>query len=152
MHRIWRGATQLVAVSGALLAIASLGCSEQPVTVPVRSLEQSGDVAFMCMKWTDTQTPGRPMQNCARDYGEEDDDSGRLFALVTQTTRGEVALIDVTLEEVVDLNDSKPGFNFLPVGGNPTDIVATPGGTAAFVGSAEAKPRGNLGAAGDDDC
>lgn len=129
-------------VAGALLAAASYGCSEQPITVPVRSLEQSGDVAFMCMQWDDKQNPGRPMQDCASDVGSLEDDSGRLFALVTQTTRGEVALIDVTNEDVVDLNGTKPGFNFLPTGGNPVDIVATPGGTAAFVGSAEANREG----------
>jgi hypothetical protein len=82
------------------------------------------------------------MDECARYTGAEGEDPGSLYAFVTQTTRGEVAVIDLTLGEVVDLNKSKPGFNFLPVGANPIDIVATPGGTAAFLGSAEANREG----------
>jgi len=60
-----------------------------------------------------------------------------LYAFVTQTIRGEVAIVDLTKGEVVDLSKSRPGFGFVPVGAVPTDIVATPGGTAVFVGSAE---------------
>jgi hypothetical protein len=39
---------------------------------------------------------------------------------------------------VVDLDPSRPGFNFVPVGALPVDIVTSPGGTATFVASAEA--------------
>ena len=101
----------------------------------------------MCLSWYDENNqpnanPGRPIDGCARFTGAEGEDPGYLYGLVTQTTRGEVALIDLTTENVVDLDPSKPGFNFIPVGGNPVDIVATPGGTAAFVGSAEANREG----------
>jgi len=130
------------ALAGSLLGCLAFACSEQPITVAVRSLEQSGDVAFLCMSWRDLENPGRPMQHCGRYTGAENEDPGSLHAFVTQTTRGEVAVIDLSEEEVVDLNKSKPGFNFIPVGAVPVDIAATPGGTAAFVGSAESGREG----------
>ncbi len=60
-----------------------------------------------------------------------------LFALVTQTTRGEVAIVDLTAGNVVDIDNSTPGINFLPVGKNPTDITAAPDGTFTYVAAAE---------------
>lgn len=41
--------------------------------------------------------------------------NNHLFALVTQTTRGEVAIVDLTAGNVVDIDNSTPGINFLPV-------------------------------------
>ncbi len=60
-----------------------------------------------------------------------------LFALVTQTTRGEVAVVDLTAGNVVDIDNSTPGINFLPVGKNPTDIASAPDGTFTYVAAAE---------------
>ena len=60
-----------------------------------------------------------------------------LFALVTQTTRGEVAVVDLTAGGVVDVDPTTPGINFLPVGRLPSDIAATADGTMVYVGSAD---------------
>lgn len=125
-------ACALAAASCAALS----ACSEQPITVSVRSLEQSGNVSFACMARGDVDNPGRWLDTCGATT--DGTDTGRLYAFVTQTTRGELALIDLSAGEVVDLDDTKPGFNFIPVGGNPSDVVSTAGGTATFVGSAEA--------------
>lgn len=104
----------------------------------VRSLEQSGEVSFICTS-SDPEQPGVSIEACAAYTAPPQTDSfNRLLALVTQTTRGEVALVDLSAGSVVDLDPSKPGFNFVPVGGNPVDIVSTPGGTVSFVASAEA--------------
>lgn len=65
-----------------------------------------------------------------------------LFALVTQTLRGEVAVVDLSAGKVVDLDSSTPGFRFIPVGKNPIDIVSTPGGVASFVGVADVGKEG----------
>jgi len=59
-----------------------------------------------------------------------------LYALVTQTFRGEVAVIDLTTtgnDSLIDQDPTVPGPNFLPMGAQPTGIVSTPGGTATFV-------------------
>ena len=65
-----------------------------------------------------------------------------LYALVTQTFRGEVAVVDLTTTSsvgdwLIDQDPSVPGPNFLPVGAQPIGIVSTPGSTATFVTSAE---------------
>ena len=125
-------------------SVAVFACSEQPITVPVRSLEQSGDVAFLCLDTTDKEHPGRWIDTCAStfDVTSGEPSTGNLIALVTQTTRGEVAMINLSTESVMDLDPAKPGFNFIPVGANPVDIATTPGGTVAFMGSAEANREG----------
>src|SRR4051812_3640163 len=46
--RALTGALALAAVSGALAQIAG-GCQQNQITVPVRSLERSGRVSFVCL-------------------------------------------------------------------------------------------------------
>ncbi len=122
--------------SGVSFALSSVACSQQPVSVPVRSLEQSGQVAFLCLS-DDTENPGAWLDTCATWYPHTPGDPyNHLIALVTQPIRGELAVIDISAGSVHDTDPSKPGFNFLPTGANPVDVVATPGGTAAFVASA----------------
>ena len=114
------------------------GCSQNTPAVVVRSLERSGKAAFVCIADPNANSPGQELDGCfvpgvtpPADYY-----SGvpHVIALVTQVARGEVAVVDVTSETVVDVDKSVPGYTFLPVGGTPTDIVATPGGNASFVG------------------
>ncbi|AUX42179.1 hypothetical protein SOCE26_036060 [Sorangium cellulosum] len=139
---------------GAAQALA--GCSEDPTPIDVESLAQSGRSAFVCIA-LDRPDPAKPpvmrplpITDCSYrtaespDEFEIDPEGGRaelphLYALVTQTSRGEVAVIDLTAREssVLDRDQSTPGASFLPVGAQPVDIVATPGGTATFVAVAE---------------
>src|SRR6185503_7474554 len=63
-------------------------------------------------------------------------------ALVTQPIRGEVAVIDLSLGSVVDVDHTIPGYTFLHVGDSPGDIVSTPGGMATFVGVTEGGREG----------
>jgi hypothetical protein len=110
----------------ALFLAAQSACTETPVSLPLRSLERSGEVSFACVS-TDGQ--GAHINVCPDFDGER-----RMLALVTQTLRGEVAVVDLSAGSVVDYDPSTPGFNFIPVGENPVDIVTTPGGVASFVG------------------
>jgi hypothetical protein len=116
------------------------GCSEQTVTVELRSLQASGDVSYVCRT---TDGEGVPQAECSPGSlftGERD-----LFALVTQTSTGEIAVVNVPYdvdnkeddEGVVDVDPSAPGYGFLRIGARPGDIVSTPGGRASFVGVAE---------------
>jgi hypothetical protein len=119
-----------------LLATSWAGCQQNAVTVPVRSLERSGKAAFFCIQNPSRTPPGLEMRACAPvtttldglDYSVP-----HTIGLVTQQARGEVAVVDLTAGGVIDVDPTLPGENFLPVGGQPTDIVATPGSTAAFV-------------------
>ena len=113
------------------------GCSQNTPAVVVRSLERSGKAAFLCIVNPDADSPGQELDGCfnpAATPPTYEYAVPHVIALVTQVARGEVAIVDVTAETVVDVDRSVPGFNFLPVGATPTDIVATPGGNAAFVG------------------
>jgi len=121
-----------------LLAFAApwAGCSQTASTVLVRSLERSGRATFLCLHDRTSNTPGEQLDSCftpGQPYPPENYIVPHVIALVTQTARGEVAVVDVTAQAVLDADPTVPGFNFLPIGALPTDIVATPGSNASFV-------------------
>lgn len=116
-----------LAIFGIGLVVAgNAACTETPVSVPLRSLERSGQVSFVCAT---PEGEGRDINTCPDFEG-----GTRLYALVTQTIRGEVAVVDLSSGSVIDSDKSTPGFSFLPVGEGPTGIASTPGGVASFVG------------------
>ena len=119
-------AQYLWAIPFTALLVFQSACTETPVSLPLRSLERSGEVSFACVS---TDGEGAHINVCPDFDGER-----RMLALVTQTLRGEVAVVDLSAGSVVDYDPSTPGFNFIPVGENPGDIVTTPGGVASFVG------------------
>ncbi|WP_437537178.1 hypothetical protein WME79_17795 [Sorangium sp. So ce726] len=138
-------------------ALALAGCAAEATPVPVEALAQSGRSAFVCLAIDrpDPNKPGvmrsLPITDCSyrtvdssTDYEVDAKDGGRatlphLYGLVTQTAHGEVAVVDLTTEssQIVDRDPGTPAPSFLPVGAQPVDIVATPGGTASFVAVAE---------------
>jgi hypothetical protein len=116
--------------------LAWAGCSQTLPAVVVRSLERSGRAAFLCIHFPGTPMPGRQLDSCFTPGitpGRYNYFVPHVIALVTQMARGELAIVDVTAETVIDVDKSVPGYNFLPTGAMPTDIVATPGGNASFV-------------------
>ncbi|MCE7890837.1 MAG: hypothetical protein DYH12_14270, partial [Sorangiineae bacterium PRO1] len=121
----------------AALCAFGLGCTETPVSLPLRSLERSGEVSFVCAT---SDGVGHDINACP-DF-DSTENRRHLYALVTQTLRGEVAVVDLSAGKVVDLDSSTPGFSFIPIGENPVDIVSTPGGVASFVGVAEVGKEG----------
>ncbi|UQA56019.1 hypothetical protein [Polyangium aurulentum] len=142
----------IAAATWALLAaafVAAPGCAQQTTPTSLRALERSGRVSFVCLAAPGTTpSPALPLSNCTSQRFEDPNDFAvkdgkttqpHLYALVTQTTRGEVAVIDMSTQNdpVMDANPRVPGASFLPVGAQPSDIVSTPGGTATFVGVAE---------------
>ncbi|AKT39889.1 hypothetical protein [Chondromyces crocatus] len=137
-------AIPIVAVGAAL----GPGCAQRSVNVNVRSLERSGRASFVCLA-APGESPALPLTACSRRVAADLDDFGvdeagnttlpHLYALVTQTTRGEIAVIDLTTNAnpVLDQDPRVPGANFLHVGAQPVDIVSTTGGSATFVATAE---------------
>ena len=95
-------------------------------------------MSFLCI--TD-EGEGRDIDSCP-DYDPDDDEERRVLALVTQTLSGQVAAVDLTRATVIDVDPSTPGFNLMPVGAMPEDIVSTPGGIASFVGVGEVGREG----------
>ncbi|MRG90961.1 hypothetical protein [Polyangium spumosum] len=135
---------------GLPLALASgSGCQTQTVAQTVRALERSGRVSFLCLGAPGVgTTPALPFERCSNTRFESPDDFAvadgttthpHLYALVTQTTRGEVAVVDMSTKKdpVLDSHPRVPGANFLPIGAQPIDIASTSGSMAAFVGVAE---------------
>jgi hypothetical protein len=133
-----------------LAAAALASCTGDATTAEVRSLERTGQVALVCLGAPGGGAAFRPLSDCTsllydspRDYGT-DGTVPHLYALITLEQRGEVAVIDLSTEEdqVLDQDTSTPGETPLPVGAQPTSIVATEKGTSAFVTSADVRQPG----------
>ncbi|MDC0745760.1 hypothetical protein [Polyangium mundeleinium] len=143
------GGLALAALGLPLALVSSGGCQTQTVPTAVRALERSGRVSFLCLGAPGVgTTPALPFERCSGTRFATPDayavangvtTQPHLYALVTQTTRGEVAVVDMStkVDAVLDSNPRVPGANFLPIGAQPVDIVSTNGSMAAFVGVAE---------------
>jgi hypothetical protein len=130
----------LVAIAAGIL----FACSQSPTSVPIRTFERAQRMDVVCLRLFDNEgspivPEGIEQENCSPVPSDLNGGGlqNQLFALVTQTTRGEVAVVDLSAGFIVDQNRGVPGINFLPVGAIPTDIVAAPDGKMAFVASAE---------------
>jgi hypothetical protein len=144
----------LVVVVVSIVAGILAACSEAPTAVAVRTFERAQRMDVVCLKlydftkpanpdgtysvFPDGPHPGRP-EECAP-VPPGIDGAGldnQLFALVTQTARGELAAVDLSSGIIHDQRLAVPGINFIPVGAFPTDVATTPDGVMAFVGAAE---------------
>jgi hypothetical protein len=128
----------ILAIAGAAVLFA---CSQTPTSVPVRTFERAQRMDVVCLRLvTGGALPEpRPQEECAP-VPPGVNGSGlqnQLFALVTQTTRGELAVVDLSAGQLVDQSRPTPGINFLPVGAIPTDVATAPDGKIVFVASAE---------------
>jgi hypothetical protein len=118
----------LVAALAALLG----ACSQNLVQTPSRNLDRPSDIAFACLSTGDggtTPTVVAPSQ-CAIDP-DAGLPSATLYGFVTNTARGEVALVDLgyyTSIHLVDLDLSQPGYGFIPVGRLPARIAGSSDG------------------------
>jgi DNA-binding beta-propeller fold protein YncE len=116
-----------VALATALCA----ACSQDLIQTPTRNLDRPTDVAFVCMSRSDAGVP-TPVAGaqCATD-ADAGLPSATLYGFVTNTARGEVALVDLspdTTVHLVDLDPRHPGYGFVPVGKLPSRIAASSDG------------------------
>ncbi len=146
----------LALAGAAAIGFGSLAsCSSSPTPIPVRTFERAGRVDVVCLKISENGAAISPVPaaqaNCAPVADGVDTTllPYHLYAVVTQTLRGEVAIVDLTASHVVDVSRTQPGINFIPVGQNPTDVVATPDGKMVFVASAEVNKPGIYGIPAD---
>lgn len=135
---------RVVVLLAALLAVLGsavlFSCSQTPANVPIRTFERAQRVDVICLRLRGDDAPAPlPQEACSPVPPDVNgaDLANQLFALVTQTTRGEVAVVDLSAGILIDQSKGVPGYNFLPVGALPTDVAATPDGRMAFVASAE---------------
>lgn len=129
------------------LAAVLFACSQTPTSVPVRTFERAQRMDVVCLQVygynpssktvEKVQPRGLPQDECAPVPADVEPGQNQLFALVTQSARGELAVVDLSAGGLIDTQRAVPGINFLPVGALPTDVAATPDGTMVFVASAE---------------
>ena len=133
----------------AALAVAAAcrrsSCSQTPTNVPIRTFEGAQRVAVVCLQVLNVPDPTHgaipvTQDNCAPVAAGVVPQTlpYHLIAAVTQTTRGELAIVDLTGGYVVDEDPSTPGINFIPVGTNPTDVAIPADGHFTYVSSASA--------------
>ncbi len=103
-----------------LCLLAACSSSLSPVSPP--SFVRPERVAFACVRTTKAgeQLPV-PLEQCSPCKGHTD--AHALVAFVTQTTRGELAAVDLKTNRVIDTQTTVPGFTFVPVGESPTAVV-----------------------------
>ena len=140
------GGVVAAGVAASVLGMAS--CSQTTTNVPIRSFEYSQKMDVVCLQ-VNGPDPAAPIQpipaipqpqdQCASDpvniLGANQ--PFHLFALVTQLVRGEIAVVDLTSGNIVDVDLSTPGVNFLPVGALPTDIASSADGAMTYVATAQ---------------
>jgi hypothetical protein len=143
-----------------LFALAAAACNQTPIETPVRSFDRPSDVALTCvlfnpeaagfdplLGWLGRYEP-RPLSACAPlPSGQQDTFvdpnnpsafySPELRALVANSARGEVALVNVPLAVLIDLDRKNPGFNFVPVGRLPETIRASGDGCMAVTANVD---------------
>jgi hypothetical protein len=133
----------LVVVAAGVAALAA-SCGGAPTPAPIRTFLQPQKVDFVCLNVNDAN--GNPIPPVPAPQSQcqpvPPNVSGNLFAfheyaLVTQTLRGELAVVDLTMGVIVDEDRSQPNVNFIPVGANPTDVAVSPDATHTYVTSAD---------------
>jgi len=116
------------------------GCSATPTVVPAHNIERPGDMGFVCLA-IDPNDPnaflsGRPMSEChppgekaplIQASGTSSRQRGT-FAFVSNTARGEMAVVDIDNGRLVDLDPGVFGFNMVPIGSMPESLSASPDG------------------------
>jgi DNA-binding beta-propeller fold protein YncE len=131
----------LAALAIVLGAGILFACSQTPTSVPIRTFERAQRVDTICLRvFGDNAPEPLPPDNCAPVPPTSTTGGSlenQLYALVTQTSRGEVAVVNLSAGVIIDQKHAVPGQNFLPVGAIPTDIATTPDGRMAFVAAAE---------------
>lgn len=120
-----------VRASMALLLLAAAACTDEAPPFVPPSFERADQVALACVDVVAVE--GVPIGQC--DVAEPSPDL-HLLGLVTQSQRGELAVVDLTAEEILDVDPSVPGYSFHRVGELPTAVAVSPDGTRAFVASA----------------
>ncbi len=118
-----------------LIVVVVGACGAQPTVVPTRNLERPSDMAFVCVGAAgDGLVSGRPMSVChpasAKDPVVDNfaDRPVGTFSLVTNTARGELAVIDMDAGRLLDLDPQLPGFNMVPVGLLPESLAVSQDG------------------------
>ncbi len=103
---------------GALILAA---CNDETPPPQPGSFDRPNRVAFACLDGERVVALGR-----CRGSEEDRDDGLSMHALVTQSTRGEIAAVDLEVDGILDAREDIPGFTFARVGELPVAAVVPP--------------------------
>ncbi|MCA1664066.1 MAG: hypothetical protein LC659_07345, partial [Myxococcales bacterium] len=152
-----RRARSIAAVVVAALGWAAVSaCNQTTINTPLRSFDRPSDVALTCVQYFPNAVTGatphgtynvRPLADCEPVRASQlaqvvqyalplnyvpvlgpGNFTPFLVALVPQSARGELALVDTAQSRLVDLDPFTPGFGFLPVGKLPEHVRASKDG------------------------
>ncbi|HEY2748959.1 MAG TPA: hypothetical protein VGL86_30270 [Polyangia bacterium] len=152
-------------VAGALGWAAVSACNQTTITTPERSFDRPSDVALTCVQYypndiNDAMPHGtvnvHPVSDCETvrantlaipiAYGVPINYIAPMgptnfipfvVALVPQSARGELALVDTAQNKLIDLDPYTPDYGFLPVGKLPEHIRATADGCWALTSNTD---------------
>ncbi len=114
----------------ALSCVALLGaCSQTPILTTPRSFDRPGRASLVCFDVRTTPPTAVPLARCApMDPSTGTLPSGHdLHAIVLQSRRGELAVVDLRTNAILDTNATIPGYTFIEAGALPVDVVSTRG-------------------------
>jgi hypothetical protein len=116
---------------GLATTVAFAACSTPNVVTNTNNFERPTDIDFLCLEAAGRRAPARvyPLSECGLSVGDNTSTTGakHLYALVTQSVRGELAVIDLAAAggtALFDHSPAIPGYTFMPVGALPTAVVA----------------------------
>ena len=138
-------ALSIAAVVMGVLGVSTTSCGSSASNTPIRTFDRAQRTDTICLHVIDGTT-GNPMPAVAVPEAlcapVPEDIVGvllpyHLYALVTQSAKGQLAAVDLTGGFVVDTDEATPGIDFLPVGALPSDVAVSADGQWVFVPAAE---------------
>jgi hypothetical protein len=148
-------------VGGALAWMAIAACNQQTIETPIRVFDRPSDVALACVQYDPSAAAGqsyttRPLADCDPNHADANANNTPaapgvtvglgpsavpftpfVMAVVTQSARGELALVDTARAKLVDLDRQNPSFGFLPVGKLPEHVRASDDGCLAVTANVD---------------
>ena len=109
-------------LTGLLISLLSLpflaACDDAENELPERLLERPIKAGFFCARRDENRNwKWDSLESCAAAPTDT-----RHFAFIALSARGELAIVDLKVEQIVDLDPLNPGYNFLPVGMTLQDV------------------------------
>jgi hypothetical protein len=146
----------LAIVVASLAWAATTACNQQTIQTPLRSFDRPSDVALTCALYHTAQNGFNvhPLADCDPNVAATlvqpasadpnfivplgpNPYTPFVVALVTQSARGELALVDGAQNSLIDVDPLKPGYGFLPVGRLPEHVRTSADGCFAVTANTD---------------
>ncbi|MCA9603353.1 MAG: hypothetical protein KC417_15075 [Myxococcales bacterium] len=111
-------------IAALVVATTLAACSVNPTQFIPKGFDHPVSTAFVCLDVA-TGEP-HPLSECQAVIESEESSTLNLHALVTQRSRGELAVVDLRTRRLVDTNTLVPGYTFVSVGELPNAVVVIP--------------------------